>query len=179
MGEAASARQTHILDLIEVFPWHVGGRRWATRPLENIRKIVVHQALADCSVDELNRYHITPGLQNHVSRLGCPHLCYHFAISGGFKYEDGLIIKANRLTDITWHVKGHNGDSIGIVLEGDLRGPGHENAHDPTTRQLESLLWLINFLHESGDYAVRGHCDFGKPACPGYAAADVVRSFQR
>ena len=144
----------NILDLIDILPRHAGGRQ------------------------SVNRYHITPGPENHVTSKGAPHICYHYVIGGGFGHHaDGDIMLTNHLTDIVWHAKGQNGTGIGIMLEGDLRGPDHESGHDPSDKQIESLIWLIDFLRQFKNYEVKGHCDYGKPACPGYAAMEVIKKF--
>lgn len=54
------------------------------------------------------RYHVNP---NHISRRGCPGIAYHDFID---KY--GTIYRCNDYTDITWHAKGLNGKSLGVVL---------------------------------------------------------------
>ena len=169
----------NILDLTDILPRHAGGRQWEKRQPGDISQIIVHQELSDGAVESVNRYHITPGPENHVSSQGAPHICYHLVISGGFGHHaDGDIMLTNNLVDIVWHTKGQNDSGIGIMLEGNLRGPDHETGHDPSVRQIDSLIWLIEFLRQFKNYDVKGHCDYGKPACPGYTAMEAIKRFQ-
>ena len=86
-----------ILNKISKLEWHPL-RRWATRELTAINKIIIHQELGEGDIEAVNRYHIRP---NHISSRGCPHFCYHYGIE---KY--GEIIQANEMGQITWHTTG-------------------------------------------------------------------------
>jgi len=154
--------QTHHL------PWHPG-RRWSTRDLSLVNRIIIHQEMAEGNVEIVNRYHIRP---NHISPLGCPHFCYHYGIE-----RTGDIIQANELNHITWHTKGQNDTGIGIMLAGNFAGPGHENnTGEPTQEQIDALEELCTILLEAfglSNQDMYGHYHFGKPACPGF----VVQSW--
>ena len=134
--------------------------------MDDIDRIVVHQELGMGSVSDVNRYHITPGDNNHLSKKGAPHFAYHFGIE-----RDGQVIQANRLDDITWHTRGQNSRGIGIMLVGDFTGPGHAGVVSPKPVQLLNLqdlvMLLVNFLPNVTTANLFGHIDFGKPACPG------------
>ncbi len=156
-------------------PWHPS-RRWSSRSLLMINKIIIHQELADGSVAEVNNYHIRPG--NHISKSGCPHLCYHYGIE-----KTGEIIMANEIHHITWHTAGQNESGIGILLTGDFDGPGHVGtAVGPGEKQMEALAELCETLqHAFGldNRAVFGHCHFGKPACPGWILEEWIEGKRR
>ena len=118
-------------------------------------------------------------LQNHISIKGCPHICYHYYIPGEFSgYADDEILLVNDLTDWVWHAGSANKTSIGVLVEGDLKGPGHPGGHDPLDTQLERVDWLLRFLNQHKNYIASGHCDHGKPACPGDAVMLVVNKFK-
>lgn len=155
----------NIKNIIDELPWHES-RKWKRRKLTSIDKIIVHQELGNGSVEQVNKYHITPGPQNHISQKGAPHFCYHYGIE-----RDGLIKTANSLKDITWHCRGQNSKSIGIMLVGNFSSETYKGTNRPTAPQLMSLKSLFDILTKIFKTIDRndiyGHCDFGKPACPG------------
>lgn len=75
-----------ITNLINVLPWHPT-KRWAVRTKASINTIVVHQAASAGTIENINKYHITPTSdrdhdgdiegweKNHISPTGCPHIC--------------------------------------------------------------------------------------------------------
>ncbi|MCK5617697.1 N-acetylmuramoyl-L-alanine amidase [Candidatus Pacearchaeota archaeon] len=153
----------NIKNKITTLGWHPI-RRWSTRKLTQINKIIIHQELADGNIEAVNRYHIMP---NHMSKRGCPHFCYHYGIE-----KNGEIIQANELNHICWHTKGQNETGIGIMLAGNFIGPGHEEGDEGLgEEQIKSLEELCDYLIKAFDFSyndIYGHCHFGKPACPGY-----------
>jgi hypothetical protein len=158
-----------LIDLTEELPWHPV-KRWTTRDPDLIKQIIVHQALTDGSPESINKYHLGP---NHISETGCPHICYHFAISYG-----GMIYKCNRLTDVVWHTAGANTNGIGILVIGNFRAPDNKNGGEPTPYQINSLIWLIDFLRELRNLRVRGHNDFGKVNCPGDTLSKLIERYK-
>ena len=168
-----------VHDCIETLPWHPT-RRWSTRELRAITRIVIHQQLGNGSVEATNRYHITPGPENHLSAAGAPHLAYHY----GIERPAGGIIQANRLSDITWHTRGQNVASIGIMLCGHYPGTGHELVGlevGPTDDQMTALAWLVDHLRAElnlPQHAVHGHYHFGRPACPGHRAQQWIEEYR-
>ena len=160
-----------IENLITQLPWHTT-RRWATRDLSKINKIVIHQELGEGSIEGVNNYHIGP---NHISQKGCPHFCYHYGIR-----KDGEIVQANELASITWHVGSHNTESIGIMVQGNFNGPEYDlGTSEPTEAQIKSLEELVDYLIKAFGFTnqnVFGHYHFGKPACPGYVLQKWVEN---
>ncbi len=154
-----------IKNITRELTWHPD-RIWRKRELNQIRKIIIHQEMGNSSIEQVNEYQITPGPNNHISEKGCPHFCYHFGIR-----NEGEIIQANELSDITWHCSGHNTSAVGIMLQGNFEGPGHEiGTSEPDERQVSSTAKLVDFLLDSlklSNHDVFGHYHFGKPACPG------------
>ncbi len=162
-----------ITNLIQQLPWHPT-RRWSSRELSRVNKIILHQELGDSSIEEVNNYHINP---NHISSNGCPHFCYHYGIR-----KSGEIIQANELSSIVWHCSGENSVSIGIMFEGNFKGPGHDLAAEgPADEQMISVDWLVKYLIRTfglTNQDLFGHYHFGKPACPGYAVQDWIEGFR-
>ncbi|WP_421765157.1 N-acetylmuramoyl-L-alanine amidase [Ekhidna sp.] len=158
-----------IQNMISILPWHPT-RRWGTRQLSSINKIVIHQELGEADVEAVNNYHIKP---NHISSKGCPHLCYHYAIR-----KNGEIIQANELSSITWHCKGQNTEAVGIMAVGNFNGPGYDmGTSEPTKEQIKSFDFLVDYLIKSLNLTnqdVYGHYHFGKPACPGHTLQKYV-----
>ncbi|UCD37375.1 MAG: N-acetylmuramoyl-L-alanine amidase [Fidelibacterota bacterium] len=172
-----------IVNVVKKLPWHEA-RRWRTRDLSAIDKIIVHQELSDGTVEAVNNYHITPGNNNHVSKKGAPHFCYHFGIRMARPEgpPDGEIIQANELTHITWHTGGQNRVGVGIMLEGNFKGMGHDLGHEkPSKAQIDSLNWLAGHLIDLLDLTnqdLYGHYHFGKPACPGSYVTGWIEEYR-
>ncbi len=161
-----------IKNLTNTLPWHPN-RIWGKRQLSQIKKIIIHQELGESSIEQVNDYHITPGPYNHISEKGCPHFCYHYGIR-----KNGEIVQANELSDVVWHCTGQNMESIGIMLQGNFAGPGHETGtSSPTPEQMQSIAELIDHLQKTinlSNHDVWGHYHFGKPACPGHILQDWI-----
>lgn len=120
-----------IKDIRKELPWHPT-RRWNVRPESKITRIVVHtSASSNQNPFDTNHYHITPSKDNHISKLGCSHICYH-----NFINKDGLVYWCNDYTDITWHCGLWNSSSIGIVMA--FRG--QDEGVKPTDEQYLSMI---------------------------------------
>jgi len=162
-----------ILNCIKSLPWNPT-RRWQTRSLDKIDKIIIHQELGETPVENVNAYHIGP---NHISPQGCPHFCYHYGIE-----KDGTVKQANELSSVTWHTTGQNTVSVGIMLVGNFNGTGYNLGKEgPTPEQMVSLDALVKQLQSSLDLTnqdVFGHYHFGKPACPGYKISEWIENLR-
>jgi N-acetyl-anhydromuramyl-L-alanine amidase AmpD len=169
-----------IKNYIDLLPWHPT-RRWQQRSLSKVKYIIVHQSLCDSTVQNINNYHITPSENNHISTNGAPHICYHYIIG-----KDSLY-KTNSLTDVTWHCRGHNTDSIGICLLGNFDGPSYQGTNTPTDFQVVALAELLERLYKyQPDFkklnikkSLKGHCDFfGKENCPGIYFQGFIKEYR-
>ena len=160
-----------IIDSTQTLPWHKT-RTWSKRALKSIDKIIVHQELANGTIESVNNYHITPGPKNSLSPKGAPHFAYHYGID-----LDGSVHKANPHSATAWHCRGQNSKSVGIMVAGDFSGEGHEGSAEPTALQLRNLNLLLDKLlgelNLSNDN-IYGHEAFGKPACPGYIVMEEI-----
>jgi hypothetical protein len=157
-----------IVDVIDDLPWNTEGK-WGYRPPIAIKQIIVHQAMSKGPTDKINAYHISK--ESHLKPgIGAPHIAYTYTVE-----KDGTIYQCNLDTALTWHTRGQNTKSIGICLIGDFNGranggEGYIGKTSPSKPQLQSLNYLLNRLmsrYELQQSNVYGHCDFGKPACPG------------
>jgi len=147
---------------------------WGQRDLSRIKKIINHQQLAEGTTVATNNYHISE--DSHLKKGGAPKIAYHYTIE-----KDGTVYKVNDHTDVVWHCAGQNTTSIGIMLCGDFTGPGHVGKSEPTKAQLGSLRGLLNHLTKELTLprtSVYGHCDFGKPACPGNIVMDLIKEYR-
>lgn len=166
-----------IHDRIESLPWHPT-RIWSEREMAAIDKIVVHQQLGHGTVEQVNRYHITPSPGNHLSVQGAPHFGYHYGIE-----LDATIVQANRLTDVTWHTRGENTSGVGIMVCGAFKatGQGVGLADGPSYDQMSALRWLVDHLRDRLNLpreSLYGHYHFGKPACPGKAIEEWIEIYR-
>lgn len=137
------------------------GQQYSTRALNKINQIVVHHsATIGQTAKDYARY--------HVLSKGWPTIGYHFVIE-----VNGDIIQCNPLTAISYHVSGHNTQSIGICLSGDF------TKQEPTKAQLKSLDRLIKHLRkELPQYlAVDGHKKYGQTSCPGHSLEKHLHKF--
>ena len=155
-----------IQNWIDVLPWHKT-RRWDKREMSDIKNLIVHQAANEGSLKAINKYHITPSPDNHISSKGTPHLCYHYAID-----REGAIYKTNPLTDIVWHAGDKNKSSIGVLALGNFSGPSYIGSQEPTGAQIDSLAALLDAVVNNDEIVLTkkdifGHKDFGKENCPG------------
>ena len=162
-----------ITNLVNQLDWHPT-RRWRTRQLSKINKIIIHQELGEGDIEAVNRYHIKP---NHMSSKGCPRICYHYGIRA-----NGEIVQMNELSSIVWHARGQNTSGIGIMLVGNFAGPGHNTGtREPNPEQMEALKFLVDYLLKAFNFSyqdVYGHYHFGKPACPGYVVQEWIEKIR-
>ena len=144
-------------------------KRWATRDVADIDKVIVHQACSNGTLYNIAEYHTEP---NHISDTGCPSLCYHYAIE-----TTGEIHRTAKHSDLVWHCAGQNTTSVGVLVIGDFAGEGYLGSSEPTYYQLASLRYLLNKLIYDLDLElldIYGHSDYGKPACPGYVIEEFI-----
>ena len=115
--------------------------------MRKIAKIVIHHTGVDTSLEKLRA---------SVQRRGYSDIPYHFVID-----TDGTLHTTRPITRMGAHCKGHNADSIGIALMGNLdRVP-------PTEAQVATLTRLIADLRRKFPVPVLGHGDLRPTACPG------------
>jgi len=86
-------------------PWH-HSLKWDDRPLENIRRIIVHHMASESLLVNQARY--------HINTHNWPGLSYHLAVS------EGRLKQINDPRSITYHAAGNNEDSVSISIHGDL-----------------------------------------------------------
>ena len=100
----------------------------------------------------------------HVEEKGWPGVAYHFAINW-----KGDVFQLQKLEEITYHSKGHNTESIGVVFIGN-----YQEIELPDVA-VESAECLIMGLKESLNIiGVRGHKDVRNTLCPGKFAYDKL-----
>jgi len=103
-------------------------RKYATRPLRSIEKLVVHHSGTLSGTPRSFAWH-------HVHARGWPGIGYHYVVS-----PDGVIFKTNALTTVSYHARGANLSGVGICLVGNF------NRIKPTDAQIESLTELLGLL---------------------------------
>jgi N-acetyl-anhydromuramyl-L-alanine amidase AmpD len=133
--------------------------KFKIRPWKYI--VLHHSATDEGNARRFDKHHREE--KGWVNGLG-----YHFLIGNGTDSEDGQIEAGNRWVD---QIDGahagndkYNKQGVGICLVGNF-----EN-EEPSSLQLSSLTYLINYLQERCNIPknhVIMHKDFRKTACPG------------
>jgi N-acetylmuramoyl-L-alanine amidase len=103
-------------------------RKYATRALATIARLVVHHSGTDGGTPESFAAY-------HTYALGWPGIGYHYVIA-----KDGTVYKTNALSTVSYHARGANLNGVGACLVGDF------NRKHPTLEQLESLRGLLRVL---------------------------------
>lgn len=118
----------NIVDLVRKLPVHPT-KRYLSRPLSAIRRIVLHHTAAPASQtpEEIARY--------HVQNRGYPGIGYHYLVSRG-----GTIYKCWTATTITACVKQGNSSSLCVCLIGNF------TFQPPPSVQWEAALNLVRKL---------------------------------
>jgi N-acetyl-anhydromuramyl-L-alanine amidase AmpD len=116
----------------------------------SVRKIVLHATGGpDCDASRSFRGGTLEGIVQHFLR-NRSRISIHYVIG-----RDGRVVAMVPESQIAWHVRGHNQDSIGIELVND--GDGIDQYTDP---QIDSLIELLRGLlerHGLGVDAVKTH----------------------
>jgi N-acetylmuramoyl-L-alanine amidase len=112
-----------------------------------IRKIIVHHTGVDTTLEKLRA---------SVQRRGYSDIPYHFVIM-----PDGSVHATRPIERMGAHCKGHNADSIGIALMGNL------DKVPPTEAQVASLARLLAELRSQFAVPVVAHGELRPTACPG------------
>lgn len=94
----------------------------------------------------------------HVNKNGWSDIGYHFYIT-----TDGRLHPCRSLERNGAHVKGHNGDNIGVCLEGGLNNDSGKPSDTYTNGQMVALKDIVGYLQSSfaiSDENVKGHRDW-------------------
>ena len=119
-----------------------------TKRSQTNRIILHHAAIANCSPEDIHRWH----LNNGWSGAG-----YHFLVR-----KDGKIYRLRPEWAVGSHAQGSNSDSIGICAEGNYEYETMPEA------QKNSIIELVNYLKDKyGISKVIGHRDVNNTSCPG------------
>ena len=125
-----------IDDIMVSLPQHPS-RRWPTREITDIRRIVVHHTFSDPNVDPRT-------LAQQAVNQNKPGMPYHFLVTG-----DGVIHQTQPLTRIVMqNLSSHlnemiNADSIAVAVAGDFR---RNQDVEPGERQRQATAALIAWL---------------------------------
>ncbi len=132
-----------------------GVLRYETRPLADIRRLIIHQSglPAEVGAEQIARY--------HVERRAWPGIGYHYFIRA-----DGEILRTEPLECIAYHAGRANSYAAGICLAGRF------DAAPPPDLQLEATASLAAQLcGRLGIHAalggILGHSEIAPVACPG------------
>jgi hypothetical protein len=116
-----------------------------------------HSATKGQSLREIAEY--------HVEERGYPGIAYHFAINW-----EGQVFQLQDLEEITYHSKGRNTESIGVVFVGNYQ------ERDLPDEAVVSAELLVQGLRKSLDIVgVRAHRDVRATLCPGDSAYSKIR----
>jgi hypothetical protein len=150
-----------VEDLRDVLSRHES-KEFTERDIQIIDTMVFHHAAGEMTVDEINAYHISP---NHISKDGCPRICYHFFIP-----RSGKILWCNDFEIVTWSngSSHYNRTTLNVCFQGDL------TKTQPSPEQIKTaiLLWewsRVYFKYAFGTNSPRllGHNQIKATQCPG------------
>lgn len=113
-------------------------------------------------IQEIDRWHRERGF----AKIG-----YHLIID-----RDGKVGNGRPLEAIGAHVKGHNKNSIGVVLIGGHSGSSKDKFEDHfTNKQKITLLNVLDDLKQKfPDAAIRGHNEVAAKACPSFTVKEFL-----
>ena len=141
-----------IKDVIDALPKHESNE-YETRPIEDIRYLVVHHSAVPASVGP------TKIAAYHVSRHQWPGIGYHFVVAA-----DGTLYQTNALETESYHAVRANPYGVGICFLGNFTDAV------PPAAQIQAGAHLIAWLMGELDLpisSIRGHKDLMGTACPG------------
>ena len=125
--------------------------------MRKISKIIVH-----CTA---NRPHCKMKPSDFMRHQAATHLGYHFII-----FEDGTVFRANDVSNVVNHCRGHTRDSIGVAYVGGLDEHG-ATADTRTAEQKATLRSLLLALLKKYPVPIYGHRHFNNgKVCPCFDA---------
>ena len=148
----AQVTKPPIEDLIGSLPKHES-EEYETRPLEDIRYLVVHHSAVPAFVGAkaIAAY--------HVRRHEWPGIGYHFVVG-----EDGALYQTNALETKSFHAAKANPYGVGICFLGNFTNS------TPPPDQVQAgahlVAWLMGELNLPME-SIRGHKELMGTACPG------------
>ena len=154
-----------VVDVIHDLPIHPT-RRYATRPLAAIERLVLHHAASaeDATPFDIARF--------HVETRGWPGVAYHYLVA-----VDGTVYKCHLASTVSYCVAHGNTKSLCICLI------GNRDTLPPSVQQLDAALQLLRDLIAAYHVGlVYGHREVPTDppqatACPGrYIDMDGVRA---
>jgi hypothetical protein len=157
------------------FPVHPS-RRWDGRALSAIKAQLWHHTGGPATFLADARFHVT---SSYLARGGAPAIAYTLGID-----RSGTLYVFNDPTSVTWHCDGgHNSDTLGVVILGNLQST------PPTLAQKRTAVWLMRAL-EQGTFAPFGgrwprltrtttHRHVNSTTCPGDAGERFIRTKAR
>lgn len=135
-----------IINIADTLLWHKTAK-WDQRPVDSIRRIVIHHTASEAPLYNQSSY--------HVNTHGWAGLSYHFIISGG------RINQVNELEDITFHAASNNMDTVAICIHGDL------SKREMTSQERELLYAAILTVKSLCTIdQVIGHNEVNATSCP-------------
>jgi len=119
------------VDISGSLPRHTK-KKYATRSVSDIKRIVVHTTDWDCTAEELAAYDIGP---NHISSTGCPAITYHGLIMPNSEWHKTLPYE-----EVAWHVGPWNTGSVGLALVFRVSDGFGADYYAPKEKQIKSLM---------------------------------------
>jgi len=135
--------------------------------MRQINRYILH-----CSASDFKEHDDISVIDMWHKERGFSEVGYHFYIK-----KDGTVQKGRRLELPGAHVKGHNGDSIGICLGGLREFTGKQ--YVALKGVIESLNAELKRLGNNGVVpTIHGHCEYDKmKTCPNYNYKQFVKDY--
>ena len=160
-GHRSDGDTLQIIDLTDQLSSLGSGGTYETRPLADIRYLVIHHTGAPPEIGPVTI------AEEHIEGNGWPGIGYHYVVG-----EDGTVWRTQDLTTISHHARQFSAVSVGIALAGDLI-----DAIPPPAQIDRAAALAAELLDELGlpVSAVRGHREMVETRCPGDAFMRVWR----
>lgn len=165
------------------YPWNWRkSARHERRIIQDIRRVILHHSAGNIwapprGIQAQGRYFvrdppIKDGKPDYRVGRGWPGFGYTCYLPYAPLLYEGrpIVYQCQPWTEESWHTKGGNETGVALEIQGSFSNAAGGRNPSPIQQQLIGPVvheWLLPTLGLTS-YAIRGHCDYTKPTCPGW-----------